>query len=127
MRAIDTNVLVRLILRDDATQAAAASLFVAQGVWVSVLALAETIWVLESNYEFDDRQLADAIEMMLDHNELVIENCETVQSALELYRANPALGFTDCLMVQLARDAGHLPLGTFDRKLARIDGVHKII
>jgi predicted nucleic acid-binding protein len=39
-----------------------------------------------------------------------------------VYRSRPALGFTDCLVVELARKAGHLPLGTFDRDLAKIDG-----
>ena len=46
MRAIDTNVLVRLITRDDARQAASADIFVKKGGWVSVLALAEATWVL---------------------------------------------------------------------------------
>jgi predicted nucleic-acid-binding protein len=46
MHAADTNVLVRLIARDDARQAAAADSFVAKGAWVSLLALAETVWVL---------------------------------------------------------------------------------
>jgi predicted nucleic-acid-binding protein len=41
MRAVDTNVLVRLITRDDARQAASADAFVEKGAWVSVLALAE--------------------------------------------------------------------------------------
>ena len=46
--------------------------------------------------------------------------------ALELFRAKPALGFSDRLMLQLARKAGHLPLGTFDRNLARVDGAVKL-
>ena len=48
MRAVDTNVLVRLIARDDAKQAAAADKFVEKGAWVSILALAETLWVLDA-------------------------------------------------------------------------------
>ena len=50
MRAIDTNVLVRLITRDDARQAKSAEAFVEKGAWVSVLALAEATWVLASVY-----------------------------------------------------------------------------
>ncbi len=46
MPSVDTNVLVRLITRDDPRQAAAADDFIAKGAWVSVLALTEAIWVL---------------------------------------------------------------------------------
>jgi predicted nucleic-acid-binding protein len=51
MRAVDTNVLVRLITRDDTRQAASADLFVQRGAWVSILALAEATWVLATVYE----------------------------------------------------------------------------
>jgi predicted nucleic-acid-binding protein len=51
MRAPDTNVLVRLITRDDKQQVAAADAFIASGAWVPHLALAETIWVLASVYD----------------------------------------------------------------------------
>ena len=51
MRAVDTNVLVRLITRDHPKQVTAAESFVARGAWVSHLVLAETLWVLESVYE----------------------------------------------------------------------------
>ena len=53
MRSVDTNVLVRLITRDDARQAASADAFVGKGAWVSVLALAEAMWVLDAVYERD--------------------------------------------------------------------------
>ena len=109
MRAIDTNVLVRLIARDDSGQAASAGSFVEKGAWVSVLALAEAMWVLSSVYDLSSKDLAAAIEMLLNHRELVIQDPETVAAALDLFRARPALGFSDCLMLELARQAGHLP------------------
>jgi predicted nucleic acid-binding protein len=49
-----------------------------------------------------------------------------VAAALELFRAKPSLGFSDCLTLQLARQAGHLPLGTFDRSLSKITGTQKL-
>ena len=122
MRAIDTNVLVRLIARDDSRQAASAEAFIEQGAWVSVLALAETTWVLNTVYGLSSKELAKAIEMLLNHRDLALQYPETVAAALEIFRAKPTLGFSDCLMLELARKAGHLPLGTFDRNLARIDG-----
>jgi len=49
-----------------------------------------------------------------------------VARALEQYRARPALGFSDCLVLEIARKAGHLPLGTFDRGLARLEGAERL-
>ena len=126
MRAIDTNVLVRLITRDDPRQAASAESFIQKGAWVSVLTLAEAMWVLASVYNLNPKSLAQALEMLLNHRDLVLQDPETVAGALELFRARPALGFSDCLMLQLARKAGHLPLGTFDRRLAKVDGTEKL-
>ena len=126
MRAIDTNVLVRLIARDDPRQANSADRFVANGAWVSVLALAEATWVLGTVYEFSAAELATAIEMLLNHKDLTLQDSDVVAAALDLYRSRPALGFSDCLTLHLARKAGHLPLGTFDRALAKADGAQKL-
>jgi predicted nucleic-acid-binding protein len=126
MRAVDTNVLVRLITRDDSRQVESAESFIENGAWVSVLALAEATWVLVSVYELSSKALVRAIEMLLNHRDLVLQDAETVTAALELFRARPSLGFSDCLMLQLARKAGHLPLGTFDRNLARLQGAQKV-
>ena len=126
MRAVDTNVLVRLVTRDDAKQAASADAFVEKGAWVPQLALAEATWVLSAVYDLNAAAIATAIEMLLDHKELTLEGPEVIASALEAFRGRPTLGFTDCLMLQVARKAGHLPLGTFDRHLAKLDGVQRL-
>ena len=91
-----------------------------------MLALAEATWVLASVYELSSKDLARAIEMLLHHRDLVIQDSETVAGALELFRAKPALGFSDCLVLEIARKAGHVPLGTFDRALAKLEGAHRI-
>jgi predicted nucleic-acid-binding protein len=122
MRAVDTNVLVRLLVRDDPRQAAAADAFVQPGAWVPVIALVEATRVLGTVYERDARQIALAIEMLLNHRSLALHHADAVEAALDVFRQRPALGFSDCLVVELARSAGHLPLGTFDRRLARLDG-----
>ena len=126
MRAVDTNVLVRLITRDDIRQALSADVFVEPGAWVSVLALAEATWVLATVYQLDAAELVTAVEMLLNHNELVLQDSDAVAAALELFRSRPSLGFSDCLMLELARKAGHVPLGTFDRNLGRIAGTQKL-
>ena len=126
MRAADTNVVVRLIIRDDAQQAAAAEVFIEAGAWVSVLALAGTVWVLRSTYRLGAAEQAAAIEMLLKHKDLTLQDSDAVAAALDVFRSRPALGFSDCLILELARKAGHLPLGTFDRGLAKIDGAQKL-
>jgi uncharacterized protein len=119
MRAIDTNVIVRLVIPDDPRQTASAEDFIREGAWVSILALAESIWVLGSVYRRTASQLAEVVEMLLTRSTLVLENAQTVANALALFRARPSLPFADCLMLELATATGNLPLGTFDRKLAR--------
>ena len=126
MRSVDTNVLVRLLTRDDARQAAAASAFVSSGAWVSHLVLAETTWVLATVYDRSPRELAEAIERLLDHEHLVLQDHDIVRSALSIFRRRPSLTFSDCLIVELAVKAGHTPVGTFDRDLSRVDNVERL-
>jgi predicted nucleic acid-binding protein len=126
MRAVDTNVLVRLLTRDDPKQVAAADAFVEHGAWVSVLALAEAMWVLVAVYGRSPTQVALAVEMLLNHQHLALQEPEAAAAALDTFRRQPTLGFSDCLLVELARRAGHLPLGTFDRHLSKVDGASKL-
>jgi predicted nucleic-acid-binding protein len=126
VRAIDTNVLVRLIARDDTRQMNAAETFVEKGAWVSHLALAEATWVLSAVYERNASNIADAIEMLVHHKSLTIQDSDVVSSALEHFRKRPSLGFSDCLLLEIARKSGHLPLGTFDRDLARLPDTEKL-
>ena len=126
MRAVDTNVLVRLVTRDDRKQVAAAESFVSKGAWVSMLVLIETTWVLTAVYELTHAQISTAIDMLLHHRDLTIQESDSIAAALEQYRSRPALGFSDCLILEVARKAGHLPLGTFDRDLSKLDGAERL-
>jgi predicted nucleic-acid-binding protein len=126
MRAVDTNVLVRLVSRDDPRQVAAAEAFVARGAWVSHIVLVETVWVLESVYELDARAQAKAVDMLLNHRDLTVQDADVVTSALEQFRGKTGVGFSDCLVLEVARKAGHVPLGTFDRDLAKLDGTERL-
>jgi predicted nucleic-acid-binding protein len=126
MRAVDTNVLVRLITADDAAQLAVAEQFVAGGAWVSIPVVMETMWVLEEGYELDTTGLCNALEMLLKNQTLVLQDRAVVANALATFRDRPALGFTDSLILATARQAGHVPLGTFDRKLSKLDGAQLI-
>ncbi len=126
MRAVDTNVLVRLATGDDAKQTVAAEAFVGLGAWVPQIALAEAMWVLSSVYDLSPQKIATAIEMFLNHESLTIQDADVVSAALKSFRERPALGFSDCLILEVARKSGHLPLGTFDRDLAKLEGTHKL-
>lgn len=126
MRAVDTNILVRLATRDDARQTAAAEAFIAPGAWVPHLVLVEALWVLASVYNLEPEKIATAVEMFLEHRDLTLQDADTVVEALESFRERPSLGFSDCLILQVARKAGHLPLGTFDRDLAKLEDTYKL-
>jgi predicted nucleic-acid-binding protein len=126
MRAVDTNVLVRLVVRDSPEQVRIAESFIASGAWVSHLVFAEAMWVLDAVYDRTPEQIAGAIDMLLNHKDLVIQDAEVVATALEHFKKRPALGFSDCLVLEIARKAGHTPLGTFDRDLAKLDGVKRL-
>ncbi len=122
MRAIDTNLLVRLLTRDDPGQTDLAERFVERGAWVSHLVLMETVWVLDSVYELDAERIAVAIEMLLEHAQLVLQDADVIRAALARFRGHRGVGFSDCMILECARKAGHLPLGTFDRALASLEG-----
>ena len=126
MRAADTNVLVRIVVRDDPDQVRAAERFTASGAWVSHLVLAEVAWVLEAVYERTAQQIAAAIDMLLNHKDFTLQDSDIVAAALAQFRERPAPGFPDYLILEIARKAGHLPLGTFDRNLARLAGVERL-
>lgn len=126
MRAVDTNVLVRLLVRDDARQAKIADEFVGPGAWVSHLVLAETLWVMESVYQRNPAQLATALEILLKHESLALQDADTVTAALTHFRRKPALGSSDCLVLEITRKAGHTPLGTFDKGFAKLTGTQQL-
>ena len=126
MRAIDTNLLVRLLVRDSATQVDAAEAFIANGAWVSHLVLVETMWVLDAVYERTPRQIAKSIEMLLNHLSLTLQDAEVVAAALDKFNARPSIVFSDCMVLEIARKAGHLPLGTFDKNLAKLGETQRL-
>jgi len=126
MRAVDTNVLLRLVTRDGEREFAAATEFVARGAWASHVVLAEVMWVLRSVYGKEHGEVADAVEMLLNHDDLTLQDTDVVAAALDQYRRKPSLGFSDCLILEVARKAGHLPLGTFDKALSKLDGAQRL-
>ena len=126
MLAIDTNVLVRLIVRDDAVQTRTAELAIAAGAWVSHLVLAETLWVLDAVYSLTREKIATAVGMLLNHDLLTIQDADSVEAAVEQFGSRGGIDFSDCLVLEVARKAGHTPLLTFDRAFAKLEGVQRL-
>jgi predicted nucleic-acid-binding protein len=127
MRAVDTDVIIRLATRDDERQVAAAEAYIgARGAWVSHVVLVEVAWVLESVYGFERPRLAAAIALLLEQEHLVVQEPDVAAAALELYRSGGGSDFADCMILEVARGSGNLPLGTFDRQLAKLEGSERL-
>jgi predicted nucleic-acid-binding protein len=126
MLAVDTNVLVRLLARDDAAQVRTAEEFAIKGAWVSHLVLAETLWVLDSVYNLSREQISTAVEMLLNHQVLTLQDADVVSAALTHFRGYSRVDFSDCLALEIARKAGYVPLVTFDRDFAKLADVQRL-
>jgi predicted nucleic-acid-binding protein len=126
MRAADTNVVVRVTVRDDAKQVAIAEAFIERGAWVSTLVLAETLWVLRMVYGLTHAELVRTIESLLVHAQFVLQDADAVAAALVHFKRSSKNGFSDYFILELARKNGHTPFGTFVKALAKIEGVQKL-
>ena len=92
-------------------------------------AVAPHLNVMEFVKQYNERtaaQIATAIALLLNHPELTLQDPAVVAAPLEKFRSRPADGFSDCLLLEIARRASHLPLGTFDRDLGRFDGAQRL-
>ncbi len=126
MHAIDTNILVRLISRDDREQVKSAEDDISSGAWVSQIVLVETIWVLQSVYGLNNEKIILTLEMLLKHQKLIFQNVDVIEQALLHYKDKLRLGFSDCLILATAQKAAYSPLSTFDKNFAKLEGVREI-
>ena len=128
MQAVDTNVLVRALTRDDPRQSPAAEAFIRDQapVWVSHVVLVEAIRALESVYGCRKPQLIEAMMRLVDNKDLFLEEPSVVRAALALYQTERKVHFEDCMILEIARKAGHLPLATFDKALGKLEGAHLV-
>ena len=63
---------------------------------------------------------------MLNRKELTIQDAEVVTDALAQFKKRPPLGVSGCLVLEIARKAGHIPLGAFDRSLSTLEGASRL-
>lgn len=128
MIAVDTNILVRILVDDDEAEhqcASARTLVVEAGsVWVSPMVLVETSWVLESVYQFAKPEILSALEKVANHPRIATGSDGSLQVALAIY-ANSNVDFADSLILADALSR-QLTLHTFDKKLSRLHGATRL-
>jgi len=121
--ALDTNVLVRYLVRDDARQTAAATRLIEgectaeePGV-VSQIVLAELVWVLDRGYGYGRGDVQKVLRGILSTESLAVERPEMVWRALNEFE-DTGVDFADCLIGLAGREEGAAATWTFDRKAA---------
>ena len=127
MIAVDTNVLVRYLVRDDPEQAEAArallqSATAVRPAYVCREVVVELVWVLERAYGYSRERVATILEELVATEGLVVEEGDDMARAALRYRS-AAAAFSDLMVLSAARRAAALPLYTFDRKAARLEAV----
>jgi len=131
MAALDTNILVRFLVRDEAAQLAAARKLIrrcmsqGQTLFVPVTVSLELEWVLRSNFGFDKDAVVRTLSQLLSSAELSFESEGALEIALLRYQEGAA-DYSDCMHVALAAQAGEQPLWTFDKAAARLDGARLV-
>jgi predicted nucleic-acid-binding protein len=127
MIGLDTNVLVRYLAQDDPVQAPKATELIERQLtedepgFISVVAMAETAWVLERTYGLVDQEIAAAIEGVLQVEVLVVENEQEVFTAMIALKAGRG-SFADALIGALGAKAGCSRTLTFDQRAQRLSG-----
>ena len=128
MIAVDTNLLVR-ILADDPGQpaqvdAARALASKSQQIFVPLIVLIETVWVLESGYKLSKETIIQVLEHLEANQAFVLEDEDLSHRALELFRSSNA-DYSDSLILSNCR-ARELELYTFDKRLSKLAGALKV-
>jgi predicted nucleic-acid-binding protein len=127
MIGLDTNILVRYVMQDDPIQSATATAWIEERLspenpgFISVVAIAETVWVLGRTYDVADPDIAAAIERLLQADLLVIENEQQVFAATIVLKENRG-SFADALIAAVGVKAGCSSTLTFDRRALRLPG-----
>jgi predicted nucleic-acid-binding protein len=124
---LDTNILVRYLTHDEPAQAAAAmramnSLSLDSPGFLSLIVIAELVWVLAISYRYRKTEIEEVLENLLRSKEVVIERADIVSQALRLFRGSHA-DFADCLIERCAHAGDCQFTVTFDQKAATVAGM----
>lgn len=127
MIGLDTNVLIRLLTRDDEGQAEKARALLDEhaeedgALFVSDIVLAELVWTLDRTYKLGKVEISNAIKALANNATLGFESREVLRQAQDLFSGSKA-GFADCLIVAKATAAGCTSLVTFDKSMQALQG-----
>lgn len=127
MKGLDTNVLVRFLVKDDPKQAARAVSFMRGACTadapclVNRVVLCELEWVLESAYGYPRSTVAEVLGKILRTSELLVEDADEAWAALRAYREQGA-DFSDCLLARTNLSQGCDATATFDQSAGRVAG-----
>ncbi|MDR0848767.1 MAG: type II toxin-antitoxin system VapC family toxin [Propionibacteriaceae bacterium] len=126
MKGIDTNVLVRMIMRDDAEQTAIADSFMAslsasKPGYVPLVAAVELWWVLSSSYRRTHDQLCALFEELIDSDDLVFESADDLRAGLVIARSGA--GLADALIAVSSQASGCTSVVTFDKAAVKKAGM----
>lgn len=127
MTGLDTNIILRYVVQDDPVQFALVSRLidgftVDEPGFISMVVMTEIVWVLQSNYRSERREIERVIEALLRSRELRIERADLVWQALRMYTRSNA-DFSDCLVQSCGHSAGCSETVTFDRNAAKTAGM----
>lgn len=127
MTAIGTNVLVRLVVRDNLPQYEQSLAFVEKHrpVWVAHLSMLELAWVLWSCYRLEKAKVCEVMLALLEMAELHIQQPAVIEAAVRTWQVS-TVDFADAFILETARAAAEMPLGTFDAALGRLEDVQVI-
>lgn len=119
-KAIDANVLVRVLVKDDLKQSKKALAFIQQNspVFIGAIVLVESIWVLESCYQIKKPELITILESLFRVKQFEVEHIDACLVALKEYAVSNA-DFSDCLIGAVAQEQGCELTVTFDKKAAK--------
>lgn len=127
MIGLDTNVLVRFITADDRRQSDQAARFIEsrcspdQPGFINRVALCELVWVLSGGHGYERKNIAEVIAALLDSRDLLVEDADSVRTALKLYRT-ARIDLADALIAQVNLAHGCEATATFDRRAAKSPG-----
>lgn len=125
MTGLDTNLLIRLLTRDDETQARAVENLLNQQTkpaFIDRIVTIETIWVLQRHYRYPKNQIAQAIHQLLQIPKLQLEDQAKILDALTLYTTTNA-DFADIMIMLGNLQNKSNPMRTFDKKAAKLPNV----
>jgi predicted nucleic-acid-binding protein len=130
MIGLDTNVLLRYLVQDDARQADQAERFLATAcfaddpAFINRIVLCELVWMLESGYRYPRARVASALETIFRTRQFVVEDAQEAWTSLAIYRDGG--DFSDALIAAVNLSHGCTDTATFDRRAARHPGFRPV-